>query len=604
MRRGPVEQPDTSPIIMFLVKKSGVSFDKNASFSNRAETKRTQIFRLFQSKPVKDAFKARLVLHLAEPPPRSTIATSPPPKATKVPGSVPTGASATVKSTPIPAPVQKSTTATAKPPPKDTGVPPPPQPPTKTPCPWPGCKNTVTPNTGRSCDACGGRFCTRHRGTRTGAKWRCAKCVQAQALDAPCGHHQCTLQGGRVKLLEALTCTECKKFFHKRHARQYDKVKQEFHCGDCKRGYHKHDDGGNFAMPPVDPSKAVPQPGADAAPGKLGFLTGQGSPLLAMTAGNLVSYLKDNVTKILHPLADKGITEESRREHQRLLIMVSRAPAEMDSWPISRMVLEVLERERKRQNWRWVTVENKSGQMAAAMSRLPQYTRGGIPPIMLSHDHEWRDASRHIRRLSRRTMRTALPSVTEAEIVKMIETAKDPEIKAILMLIWACAGRSGDVSQLKTAGITLGAKVKNPQRGRRTNLSLFFEKGKVIGKIDPYHVHTAIPEMWAEWMQGFLEEKKASVYLFQMPSKAARQRFLDRVRDHVRTVAPRCDLRALRRGSAQNMAEKGLALTTILQFTKHTDISMLRRYLRFGKTVSEEVTRCQAAALKIWPQSC
>ena len=110
--------------------------------------------------------------------------------------------------------------------------------------------------------------------------------------------------------------------------------------------------------------------------------------------------------------------------------------------------------------------------------------------------------------------------------------------------------------------------------------------------------------MWAEWLLGFLEEKKASVYLFQMPSKAARQRFLDRVRDHVRTVAPQCDLRALRRGSAQNMAEKGLALTTILQFTKHTDIPMLRRYLRFGKTVSEEVTRCQAAALKIWPLTC
>ena len=159
--------------------------------------------------------------------------------------------------------------------------------------------------------------------------------------------------------------------------------------------------------------------------------------------------------------------------------------------------------------------------------------------------------------------------------------------------------RAGDVTQLKTGHVELRRR-----NATEYEMTVFFERGKVIGKIDPYHVHTAIPEMWAEWMQGFLEEKKASVYLFQMPSKAARQRFLDRVRDHVRTVAPRCDLRALRRGSAQNMAEKGLALTTILQFTKHTDISMLRRYLRFGKTVSEEVTRCQAAALKIWPQSC
>ena len=363
--------------------------------------------------------------------------------------------------------------------------------------------------------------------------------------------------------------------------------------------------GGSFSMPPDDPSKTESQPGDSAnAPAKLGFQTGQGSPILAKTAGTLITFLCDNIRKLLHPLADKGITEESRREHQRLLLMVSRAPVEMHSWPIPRMILEVLERERKRQTWRWVTMENKSGQMAAAMSRLPQYTQGALPAIMLAHDPEWRDASRHIRRLSRRTMRTGLPSVTEAEIVRMIETAKDRDIKAMLILIRACAARSGDVSQLKTAGITLDGKVKNPQRGRRTNMSVFFEKGKVIGKLDPYHVHTAIPEMWAEWLLGFLEEKKASVYIFQMPSKAARQRFLDRVRAHVRTVAPLCDLRALRRGSAQNMAEKGLALTTILQFTKHTDIPMLRRYLRFGKTVSEESTRCQAAASKLWPQTC
>ena len=240
--------------------------------ANVDRVKQSDFFPTLYKEATKVAFVARLQRYLDDtPPPKSSVATASKPQ--PVPITVP---SATPS--PIPSHQHKPTTATAKPPPKGAGVPPPPQAPTKTPCPWPGCKNTVAPNTGRSCDACGGRFCTRHRGSRTGAKWRCAKCVQAQALDAPCGHHQCTLQGGRVKLLEALTCTECKKFFHKRHARQYDKVKQEFHCGDCKRGYHKHDDGGNFAMPPVDPSKAAPQPGADAAPGKLGFLTGQEVP--------------------------------------------------------------------------------------------------------------------------------------------------------------------------------------------------------------------------------------------------------------------------------------------------------------------------------------
>ena len=547
----------------------------------------------------KKSFAARLVAYLSAPKTFSVATSAPLTTQSKprAPSAGPSGGS--------PAQSQcNSTPATAKPPPKEAAVAPPPQAPKPVPCPWPGCKSTVTLPHGRSCDGCGGRFCTRHRGKWAGAKWRCAKCVEAQSMSAPCGHHKCTLQGGIVKLMEALTCTECKKLFHKKHARRYDKATLEFHCGDCRTGYHKHRDDGSFSMPHDDLGKAAPQPGAGAAPAKLGFLTGQGSPLLAMTAGTFVSMLSQNMRKVLHPLADKGITEESRKEHQRLLLMVSLAPVEMHSWPIPRMVLEVLERERKRQSWRWVTIENKTGQMAAALSRLPQYTQGALAAVKLSHDQEWRDACCHIRRKARRTMRTGLPSVSEAEIVKMIETAKDPEVKAILILIWACAARSGDVSQLKTAGITLGPTVEKPQRGRRTNLSVFFERGKVIGKIDPYHIHTAIPEMWTEWLRDFVTERKASIYLFQMPSKAARERFLDRVREHVRTVAPRCDLRALRRGSAQNMAEKGLALTTIMQFTKHTDLPMLRRYLRFGKTVSEEVTRCQSAALKIWPLTC
>ena len=203
-------------------------------------------------------------------------------------------------------------------------------------------------------------------------------------------------------------------------------------------------------------------------------------------------------------------------------------------------------------------------------------------------------------------MKTGLPSATEAQILEMIETAKDPEVRAALIVIWACVARSGDVSQLKTAGVTLD-QVRNPQKGRRAKMMVFFERGKVIGKMDPYHIHTAIPEVWAAWLQKFLSERldRKQEYLFQMPSKRARQLFLDRVRAHVRTVAPLCDLRALRRGSAQNLAEKGIALSTIMtNFTMHADIAMLRRYLRFGKTISEEACKGTAAASKIWPMSC
>ena len=552
----------------------------------------------------KKTFAARLREHLAEPAPRSAL---PAPIATpqKAPSPPVPAASAHQHST--------STPATAKPPPKQSAVAPPPQAPTTKPCAWPQCTNTVTHPHGRSCEDCGGRFCTRHRGRWAGkagqSKWRCGKCVEAHSMSTPCGHHKCTIQGGVVKLMEAITCTECKRLFHKRHASTYDHVKLEFHCGDCKKGYHKQE-GGNFSMVPgtgsaraPDASKTQSPPEGTRDPGGLGFRVGQGSPLLATTAGKFLASLKGNMRTVMHPLADKGISTESRREHVRLLfLMLAKAPIESHDWPIARMILEVLVRERIHQRWSWVTMENKIGQVSSALARLPQYTEGALPAMQLTHDHEWRDASRHIRRLSKRAMPTGLPSVTEAEIVRMIETSNDPQIKAALILIWACVARSGDVSQLMTADVSVG-QVRNPQRGRRAPLEVFFKRGKVIGKIDPYTIHTAIPETWAAWLKKFLDDTKTE-YLFQMPSKAARQRFLDRIRAHVRTVAPRCDLRALRRGSAQNLAEKGIALSTIMLFTRHADVCMLRRYLRFGKTLSEEANKGTSAASKIWPMSC
>ena len=185
--------------------------------------------------------------------------------------------------------------------------------------------------------------------------------------------------------------------------------------------------------------------------------------------------------------------------------------------------------------------------------------------------------------------------MTEAEMAGAIETATDPDMKAFLILLWTTIGRSGDVSQVKTSGLTLG---KTNSSGDMS-VKVYFERGKVIGKVDPYHVHTVIPAKWAKFLRQWLEGK-TTVHLFQQPSKKARAKFLTSVRVHIRTVAPHCDLRSTRRGAAQMMAENGRPLEDILQFTRHTDLGMLRRYLRFGATDSAEAVRSRAAARALW----
>ena len=158
----------------------------------------------------KKAFAARIRVHLAEPAPRSALPAhgATPPKAPSPPKAI---------SAPVPAaPTHQqstSTPATAMPPPKQSAVAPPPQAPTTKPCAWPQCTNTVTHPHGRSCEDCGGRFCTRHRGRWAGkagqSKWRCGKCVEAHSMSTPCGHHKCTMQGGhRHRLGQGSGCRQ------------------------------------------------------------------------------------------------------------------------------------------------------------------------------------------------------------------------------------------------------------------------------------------------------------------------------------------------------------------------------------------------------------
>ena len=68
------------------------------------------------------------------------------------------------------------------------------------------------------------------------------------------------------------------------------------------------------------------------------------------------------------------------------------------------------------------------------------------------------------------------------------------------------------------------------------------------------------------------------------------------VRTALRTSNMALDIRSLRRGAAQKMAAEGVPLATILTFTKHVDVAMLKRYLHFGQAPSEEGTKATRAA--------
>ena len=89
-----------------------------------------------------------------------------------------------------------------------------------------------------------------------------------------------------------------------------------------------------------------------------------------------------------------------------------------------------------------------------------------------------------------------------------------------------------------------------------------------------------------------------------MPAKALRSKFLATVRDHLRTINPEYDLRGVRRGAAQTLAAQWASMSEIMYFTRHVDVAMLRRYLRYGKASSEETRKGAKVASKLWSESC
>ena len=392
---------------------------------------------------------------------------------------------------------------------------------------------------------------------------------------------------------KCITCCKCNELFCAKHAATWHN-KKTWECQKCRPSWRtkgREHDPTVYSMPSPDP--------AEIAKAEADFQAGQGSPLLAHQAGLVIDELKVALKDlVIHPLASKGVSKDTRSDHQRMLNLLAHAPVHQRTWPIARVALDALERGRLKYKWGWITMGSKMGRMEGALNRLPLYTQDRLQPVRIRYHQEWKDAVSHIARLMAQYKATGLPSITEEELQQAIMTATSEDVKAILILSWAFVARVGDMSQVKTDCLILGSTKADGSM----EVSAHFERGKVIGKIDPYTVATTITAQWVPFIQKWAQEKK-TIFLFQMNSAAQRRKFIASVRQHLRTVRDDLDIRSIRRGAAQTMAKNKVPLETIRYFTRHADISMLRRYLKFGQAESEETKKGTAAGAAVWSKS-
>jgi len=394
--------------------------------------------------------------------------------------------------------------------------------------------------------------------------------------------------GAVVKTKNAIQCCVCKALFCAKHASTW-RDKATWRCQKCRPAHRTKGrlyDATDYSMPPPS-SEEVSKVEED-------FRQGQESPLLAHHAGKLIDELQNLKDIRLHPLAFKGVSKESRQDHKRMLQLISEAPVYQRQWPIARVALDALERGRVKFKWGWTTMGTKMGRMEGALHRLPLYTNEKVLPVRLRFEQEWKDAVTHVARLMAQYRATGLPSITPEEMDAAVLSATDEDVKALLILSWVFVARCGDMSQVKTDCLSVGDL--NPKG--YAEVRAHFERGKVIGKIDPYSLTTTVSKDWAIFLRAWLEKKK-TIFLFQCSSAAHRKKFLAKARDHLRTIRGDLELKAIRRGAAQELAKQKVSLDQIRYFTKHKDVAMLRRYLKFGQAESEETRKGAEAGLKL-----
>lgn len=170
---------------------------------------------------------------------------------------------------------------------------------------------------------------------------------------------------------------------------------------------------------------------------------------------------------------------------------------------------------------------------------------------------------------------------TWQEVTKVLDSEKSLPAFAAILLAWLTCARTGCVLQLSTEDVVI-----NPNH----TLSVRFRKGKSVRARGPYCVHTTvIPPRYRKRLIKWLAQRRHSLFTGAITGPD--------IKLALRRVNPQLEQRSLRRGALQQLATfPGITDATLMEFSGHTQVATLRRYLSWGTAAAHLRTTMQAAA--------
>jgi hypothetical protein len=269
-----------------------------------------------------------------------------------------------------------------------------------------------------------------------------------------------------------------------------------------------------------------------------------------------------------------------------MLTKLQDLPESCHRLPLPIAIATYLWQESVQHQWKPTTLFKYLCTAQGALRILPLY-RYSAPSVILSNDPIWSMVMRGARQSAVEHIPLQPKAATHDDIIKALKATTGfykKHVRVIIMLAWLTTSRLGCIRQLKSEDIAFDRKKKT--------MNITFRRGKgVRARKQAYTVTTLI--LSAEWW------KEIHRYVKERPSFL----FPASLKDSAITTPLKkagIEQRSIRRGALQAMAADKVAPETLMNFSGHTSINTLNRYLDFGKKRADLASTSTAAARSLW----
>jgi integrase len=238
---------------------------------------------------------------------------------------------------------------------------------------------------------------------------------------------------------------------------------------------------------------------------------------------------------------------------------------------------------------RWLTFEQATSHVSSATKA--SYWQSYMSTVKIMTDQhanaEEKAISRRLEGLAKTTQgpRPVRP-MSQTEYMKIMEQPNS-RLRTMIGLSYVAGQRMSDVAQLQTGDFVL-------KPGR---ILITFFRGKVIPRIGPYTISIPMEGghngscLVARRIIVLLRETPAGFILTKNNTESERATVAEAVAAELKMIASDLEVKSIRKGGLIRLAQGGAPIESVLLFSKHATVSMLYRYLEWGRAATEHHDR-------------